>query len=98
MRPHMEQRHQTAFRTAAVALFLVEALFGLKWKSLETRSKESRLPIMYKIVNQKLAIDPEKHLMKPQQQSRSANTNSCVVLYASTTSRQRLFFPRTIRD
>ena len=89
MGPSVEQHHQTGCRMTAVVLFLVEALFGLKCKSLETRSKESRLPMMYKIVNQQLAIDPEKHLMKPQQQSRSANTNSCVVLYASTTSRQR---------
>ena len=71
-----------------------------KWKSLETRRNESRLTMMYQIVNQQVAIDPDKHLMKPQKQSRagSANTNSYVVPYASTTSRQQSFFPRTIRD
>ena len=36
--------------------------------------------------------------MKPQKQSRSAHTNSYVVPYASTTSRQQSFFPRIIRD
>ena len=36
--------------------------------------------------------------MKPQKQSRSATTNCYVVPYASTTSRQQSFFPRTIRD
>ena len=54
--------------------------------------------MMYKIVKQQVAIDPDKHLMKPQKQSRSANTNSYVVPYASSTSRQQSFFPRTIRD
>ena len=65
-----------------------------------TRNKKKRVPltIMYKIVNQQVAIDPDKYLMKPQKQSRSANTNSYVVPYASTTSRQQSFFPRTIRD
>ena len=54
--------------------------------------------MMYKIVNKQVAIDPDKRLMKPQKQSRSANTNCYVVPYASTTSRQQSFFPRTIRD
>ena len=73
---------------------VTDLLEDLKWKSLETRRKES----MYKIVNQQVAVDPDKHLMKPQKQSRAANTNSYVVPYASTTSRQQSFFPRTIRD
>ena len=77
---------------------VTDLLEDLKWKSLETRRKESRLTKMYKIVNQQVAIDPDKHLMKPQKQSRSANTNSYVVPYASTTSSQQSFFPRTIRD
>ena len=73
-------------------------LEDLKWKSLETRRKEFRLTMMYKIVNKQVAIDPEKHLIKPQKQSRSANNNSYVVPYASTTSMQPSFLPRTIRD
>ena len=77
---------------------VTDLLEDLKWKSLETRRKESRLTMMYKIVNQQLAVDPDKHLMKPQKQSRSANNNSYVVTYASTTSRQQSFIPRTIRD
>ena len=77
---------------------VTDLLEDLKWKSLETRRKESRLTMMYKIVNQQVAVDPDKHLMKPQKQSHSANTNSYVVPYASTTSRQQSFFPRTIRD
>ena len=70
----------------------------LKWKSLETRRKESYLTMMYKIINQQVTVDPDKHLMKPQKQYRSPNTNSYVVPHASTTSRQQSFFPRTIRD
>ncbi len=54
--------------------------------------------MMYKIVNQQVVIDPDKHLMKPQKQSRSPNTNSYVVPYARSTSRQQSFFRRTIRD
>ena len=77
---------------------VTDILEDLKWKSLEKRRKESRLTMMYKLVKQQVAIDPDKHLMKPQKQSRSANTNSYVVPYASSTSRQQSFFPRTIRD
>ena len=77
---------------------VTDLLLDLKWKSLETRRKESRLTMMYKIVNQQVAVDSDKHLMKPQKQSRSANTNSYVVPYASITSRQQSFFPRTMRD
>ena len=68
---------------------VTDLLEDLTWKSLETRRKESRLTMMYKIVNQQVAIDPDKHLMKPQKQSRSANTNSYVVPHASCTSRQQ---------
>ena len=60
-----------------------DLLEDLKWKSLESRRNESRLTMMYKIVNKQVAIDPDKHLMKSQKQSRSANTNSYVVPYAS---------------
>ena len=67
----------------------------LKWKSLETRR---RVPLNHEIINQQVAVVPDKHLMIPQIQSRSANTNSYVVPYASATSRQQSFFPRTIRD
>ena len=77
---------------------VTDLLEDLKRKSLETRRKESRLTMMYKIVNQQVAIDPDKHQMKPQKKSSSANTNSYVVPHASTTSRQQSFFPRTIRD
>ena len=58
---------------------VIDLLEEREWKSLETRRKESRLTMMYKIVNQQVVIDPDKHLMKSQKQSRSANTNSCVV-------------------
>ena len=77
---------------------VTDILEDLKWKSLEKRRKESRLTMMYKLVKQQVASDPDKHLMKLQKQSRSANTNSYVVPYASSTSRQQSFFPRTIRD
>ena len=73
---------------------VTEILEDLKCKSLETRRKDSRLTMMYKIIYKQVAIYPDKHLMKPQKQSR----NSYVVPYASTTSRQQSFFPRTIRD
>ena len=39
---------------------VTDLLEDLKWISLETRRKESRLTMMYKIVNKQVAIDPDK--------------------------------------
>ena len=39
---------------------VTDLLEDLKWKSLETRRKESRLTMMYKIVNKQVAINPDR--------------------------------------
>ena len=58
--------------------------------------------MMYKIVNQQVAVDPDKHLMKPQKQSHSANTNWYVALHPGNShsslelSGTQIFFPNHV--
>jgi hypothetical protein len=40
-------------------------LEDLKWKSLQTRRKEARLIMMYKIINNMVGINSENHFTKP---------------------------------
>ena len=71
---------------------------SLNWNSLEHRRKQSRLILLYKIICEKIAIDPANNLQKPTRQSRTNSTLSYAVPYASTLSHQQSFYPRTIRD
>ena len=70
----------------------------LEWKSLETRRKEARLIMLYKIINQEITINPGNILEKVTKPSRSSDTFSYTIPFASTLNRQQSFYPRTIRD
>ena len=75
-----------------------EMIQHLEWKSLQQRRKEARLSMMYKIVNNKVAIDPDKYFTKPTRRSRHMNQHAYVVPSATKDSRKWSYFCNTIRD
>ena len=54
--------------------------------------------MMYKIVNNKVAIDPDKYFTKPTRRSRHMNQHAYAVPSATKDSRKWSYFCNTIRD
>jgi hypothetical protein len=54
-------------------------LEDLKWKSLQTRRKEARLIMMYKIINNMVAINSENHFNKPTKKSKHVQNHSYAI-------------------
>ena len=75
-----------------------DMLQQLEWKSLRTRRTEARLCMMYKIVNNKVAIDPANYFTQPIRRSRHMYQHSFAVPSATKDSRKWSFFCNTIRD
>ncbi len=70
----------------------------LKWKSLETRRKEARLAMMYKIENDLVAVEKQKQACPPLRFSRNMHSKSFQIPSSKSDYRKWSFFPRTIRD
>ena len=71
----------------------------LKWPSLQTRRKQYRLAMLYKISKQLVEMDSCKELLKPQNRpSRKNNSKSYIIPDTPTAYSLNSFFPRTIRD
>jgi hypothetical protein len=62
-------------------------LEDLKWKSLQTRRKEARLIMMYKIINNMVAINSQNHFSKPTRKSRHVQNHSYAILNFSKVTR-----------
>ena len=77
---------------------VTDMLKDLQWTTLETRRKEARLILLFKIINQDIAVNPFNNLQRPTRLSRTNDSYSYAVPYASTQIRQLSFYPRTIRD
>ncbi|KAK3094409.1 hypothetical protein FSP39_001345 [Pinctada imbricata] len=75
-----------------------EMIQHLGWKSLKSRRKEARLSMMYKIVNNKVAIDPDEYFVKPSRRSRHMHHHAFAVPSATKDSREWSYFLNTIRD
>jgi ribonuclease P/MRP protein subunit RPP40 len=73
-------------------------LENLDWKPLETRRKEARLLMMYKIHHQLVAVEKQDRLLPPTRLSRNMHTHSYQIPSTNATYRKDSFFPRTIRD
>jgi hypothetical protein len=73
-------------------------LEDLKWKSLQTRRKEARLIMMYKIINNMVAINSENHLTKPMRKSRHVQNHSYAIPSATKDFRKWSFFVNTVKD
>jgi hypothetical protein len=70
----------------------------LNWAVLQDRRKNTRLCLFYKIVNNKVKIDPSDKLIPTGRASRAHNGNSFRQQQCSTNIRRDSFYPRTIRD
>jgi hypothetical protein len=73
-------------------------LEDLKWKSLQTRRKEARLIMMYKIINNMVAINSENHFTKPTRKSRHVQNHSYAIPSATKDFRKWSFFVNTVKD
>ncbi|XP_071170901.1 uncharacterized protein [Mytilus edulis] len=70
----------------------------LEWRSLEQRRKDARLTMLFKIVNEKVAVTKEDRLIPPKRLSRNMHNRSFQIPAASNDYRKFSFFPRTIKD
>ena len=72
----------------------------LNWKPLQTRRRENRLVLLYKIVNNLVAIPPDKHLAfkTSKYNLRQNHSKQIVTKESDVNSYKNSFFPRTIID
>ena len=56
-----------------------DMLQQLEWKISQTRRRETRLTIMYKIINDKVVIKKDQHFMKPNRTSRHNHSHNYAV-------------------
>ena len=73
-------------------------LKDLKWKSLQTRRKEARLIMMYRIINNMVAINSENHFTKPTRRSRHVQNHSYAIPSATKDFRKWSFSVNTVKD
>ena len=52
---------------------VTQMMSDLNWKSLQDRRRDSRLVLLYKIINELVAIPPDKHLVKTTRDLKTAN-------------------------
>ena len=80
---------------------VISMLELLKGPSLETRRKQYRLAMLYKISNQLMEMDFRKEQLKPLDKPSKIiiyNSKSYIIPDTATTYSQNSFFSRTIRD
>ena len=70
----------------------------LEWKSLERRRKEARLSMMYKIVNNQVAINPATYFRKPTRKTRHTPPHGFLLPSTSKDYRKWSFFCNTVQD
>jgi hypothetical protein len=70
----------------------------LGWKPLNERRKKQRLVLLFKIVNDLVAIPADNNIEYNQRPSRTSNNKQIKVLSATTEIYKYSFFPRTVKD
>jgi hypothetical protein len=70
----------------------------LGWKPLNERRKKQRLVLLFKIVNDLVAIPADNNIEYNQRPSRTSNSKQIKVLSATTEIYKYSFFPRTVKD
>ena len=81
-------------RTSSVSGMMEE----LGWKPLHQRRKELRLTLLFKIVNDLVAIPAHDHITFNQRPQRNKHQRQINILPANTDIYKHSFFPRTIKD
>ena len=80
---------------------VTQMMSDLNWKSLQDRRRDSRLVLLYKIINELVAIPPppDKHLVKTTRNLKTANNQKQYHTIRATVDNFRFsFFPRKIRE
>jgi hypothetical protein len=75
-----------------------EMMKKLDWKPLSERRREQRLILMYKIVNDLIAIPAETHITLNRGITRSSTTNKLKLYSCNSDIYKHSFIPRTIID
>lgn len=70
----------------------------LQWPSLEHRRKLARLTLMYKVVNDLVAVPHGDHLRPGSTRTRGLNSQKFMNIGVKTDHYKHSFFPRTVRD
>ena len=70
----------------------------LGWKPLQARRRESRLTLLFKIINRLVAIPPDNFLSFNKRKIRNRNSKQIQVKSANVDCYKFSFFPRTIID
>ena len=81
-------------RTSSVTAMLSK----LDWVPLAERRHDARLTMMFKIINDLIAIPAEEYLTKPSSRTRAGTSNSYRQYTTKTSTYANSFFPRTIKD
>jgi hypothetical protein len=79
---------------------VTQMMSDLNWKSLESRRRDSRLILLFKIINNLVAIPPDKYLERKNQNYnlRNPNQKQYQVKSANVDSFKFSFFPRSIKE
>jgi hypothetical protein len=75
-----------------------EMLSELNWTTLETRRRNARLTMLYKMINGHVATDHLQFATPVSRPNRAAPSYGFLVPYSRTVYHQQAYFPRTIRD
>lgn len=75
---------------------VTDMLSSLNWESLESRRQKLQLALLFKIINELVAIDPEPYLTPAKTMPRSPHTRRFLPYSTSTDSYRYSFFPRSI--
>ena len=70
----------------------------LQWKPLQERRKEVRLIMLYKVINNKIALDNSQLIPLNSSSTRNTHDLAYNIPYCRTQYRQQSFFPSTIKD
>ena len=70
----------------------------LGWKPLHERRRERRLTLLYKIVNDLVAITGDQHISYNNRRSRHRHNKQLKIESADSEVNRNSFFPRTIKD
>ena len=81
-------------RTSSVGEMLTE----LRWQSLESRRRNARLIMMYKITHHLVAIPVNAHMTAVTRTTRRQHSLSYLIPATTVTQYRFSFFPNTIRD
>ena len=71
---------------------------NLNWHSLELRRKISRLTIMCKIVDSKIAVDIPDYIARPTRSTRSYHSKRFINISSNSNTYKYNFFTRTLKE